>query len=132
MTKKRFYFFVSIVCGAGYGWFLLNYFNHSVHGIGCLFYKITHIPCPSCGTTRSIMALLQGNLCETIYYNPLGIVVFLIAVILPVWIVIDVFMRKESLFAFYNAVNKKFSFNIVTILLVLLLLCNWIWNIYKY
>ena len=132
MTKKRFYFFVSIVCGAGYSWLFLNYFNHSARWSVCLFYAITTIPCPSCGTTRSIMALLQRNLREALYNNPLGIIVFLIAIVLPIWIVIDMFMRKESLFAFYNWINKKFSFNIVTILIVLLLLANWIWNIYKY
>jgi len=133
MTKKRFYFFVSIVCFAGYGWIFLNYFNHSVRWIGCLFYKITRVPCPSCGATRSAIALLQGNLREALYFNPLGIVVLLIAIMLPVWILIDVITRKESLFSFYNWINKKFSFfNIVTISLILLLLCNWIWNIYKY
>ena len=132
MTKKRFYFFVSIVCGIGYSWLFLNYVNHSVRWADCLFYNITHIPCPSCGTTRSVMALLQGNLREALYYNPLGIIVSLIAITLPVWIVIDVCMRKETLFSFYNWINKKISFNIVTILIILLLLANWIWNIYKY
>ena len=131
MTKKRFYFFVSIVCVAGYIWIFLNYVEHSIRWAGCLFHKITHIPCPSCGSTRSVMALLQGNLYEALYFNPLGIVVFLIAIILPVWILIDMLTRKESLFAFYNRINKGFSFNAVTILIILLLLCNWIWNIYK-
>jgi len=132
MTKKRFYFFVSIVCVAGYFWIFLNYFNHSARWIGCLFYRITHIPCPSCGATRSVIALLQGNLREALYCNPLGIVVFLIAIIFPVWILTDVITRKESLFSFYNWINKGFSFNIITVLIILLLLCNWIWNVYKF
>jgi len=132
MTKKRFYFFVSIVCAAGYGWMFLNYFNHSAHWLGCLFYRITQIPCPSCGATRSAVALLQGNLREALLINPLGIVVFLIAVVFPVWILIDIITRKESLFSFYNRINKGFSFNVVTVLIILLFLGNWIWNIFKY
>jgi hypothetical protein len=131
MTKKHFYFFVLIICVTGYIWIFLNYFNHSVYWGGCLFHKITHIPCPSCGTTRSVMALLQGHLWEALYFNPLGIIVLLIAIALPVWALIDTITRKESLFSFYNRINKHFSFNYITIILILLLLANWGWNIYK-
>ena len=132
MTKKGFYFFVSMVCVAGYGWIFLNYFNHSVRWLGCLFYKITKIPCPSCGATRSAMALLQGNWRDALYYNPLGIVVLLMAIVLPVWILMDVIRRKESLFSFYKRINKEISFNIITVSIILLLLGNWIWNVFKY
>jgi hypothetical protein len=131
MTKKHFYFFVSGVCIAGYIWTVLNFFNHSIRGLGCLFHKTTSIPCPSCGTTRSIIALLRGKLCESLYINPLGIIVFSIALALPIWMLIDLITGKASLFEFYNRINRKFSFNIFTISIIVLLIANWVWNIFK-
>lgn len=44
-----------------------------LHGPGCLWRMMIHIPCPGCGLTRSIRALWHGNLVESFRYHPLGI-----------------------------------------------------------
>ena len=41
-------------------------------GIPCIFAEIFHTPCPGCGSTRSSIALLQGDLDGVVRYNPLG------------------------------------------------------------
>jgi len=56
----------------------------------CPFREWTNIPCLSCGTTRSAVELLSGNLAEALAYNPLaaaGGAVFVIGgVAAPLWI----------------------------------------------
>lgn len=45
--------------------------------VPCSFATMTHTPCPGCGTTRSALALLHGDLLTALRYNPLGPVVVL-------------------------------------------------------
>jgi Protein of unknown function (DUF2752). len=35
----------------------------------CLFYSAFHLYCPACGNTRSVTALLQGDLVQSLRYN---------------------------------------------------------------
>ena len=46
-------------------------------GMPCFFYRMTGIPCPGCGLTRSVLALLHGHLRESLLLHPLGPVLFL-------------------------------------------------------
>lgn len=41
-------------------------------GIPCAFARVFHTPCPGCGSTRSAIALLHGDLDGVLQYNPLG------------------------------------------------------------
>ena len=38
--------------------------------IGCVFLRITGIPCPGCGMTRAAMALMEYNFASAFYYHP--------------------------------------------------------------
>jgi len=48
----------------------------------CIFHEITGFPCPTCGGTRSLIALSQFDLVSSFMYNPLvplfavGLIVF--------------------------------------------------------
>ncbi|WP_147387881.1 DUF2752 domain-containing protein, partial [Fusobacterium periodonticum] len=46
----------------------------------CLFYNIYGVACPSCGMTRSYMALLHGDIHQAIYFHPLFWVVPLLLI----------------------------------------------------
>lgn len=37
----------------------------------CLFKQLTHLPCPTCGLTRSVLSLLRGEFGQAWLYNPL-------------------------------------------------------------
>jgi hypothetical protein len=40
----------------------------------CPLKRITDVPCPSCGGTRAVLALMQGNLHDAFLFNPLVII----------------------------------------------------------
>lgn len=43
----------------------------------CPLHAVTGIPCPTCGLTRGLGCLLQGQLEEALYFNPLLMVALL-------------------------------------------------------
>ncbi len=40
--------------------------------VPCAFARATHLPCPGCGSTRAVHALLHGDLAGVMRFNPLG------------------------------------------------------------
>jgi hypothetical protein len=52
------------------------------HLPGCIFHEITGFPCPTCGGTRSLIALSRLDLVSSLMYNPLvplfafGLIIF--------------------------------------------------------
>ena len=48
---------------------------------GCFFRKITDLECPGCGMTRATYAVLHGRFTEAFRLNPVGIILFPIAMI---------------------------------------------------
>jgi hypothetical protein len=97
----------------------------------CVLKNTVGLPCPSCGTTRSILHLVHGDLSSAVLLNPLGIIAFIVMIVSPFWLLYDYYNSKRTLWTIYLQLlsffqNKKFS--IVVIILVLL---NWIWNIQK-
>ena len=57
---------------------------------GCVFHALTGVPCPACGSTRAVLALLTGDLRAAFAFNPLvilGIACALgFALAAPVWL----------------------------------------------
>lgn len=47
-------------------------------GEGCFFRKVTQIPCPGCGMTRSVIALFHGDISLSLFYNPMTLLAFLL------------------------------------------------------
>jgi hypothetical protein len=118
----------------GYAWIImLQYINlsHAHEPDVCLFKYLTNIPCPSCGSSRSVMAILHGDIHEALYLNPLGFLIFAIMLITPFWITGDILLKRSSFFRFYQQIEILFRKRWIAIPAVLLVLINWIWNIKK-
>jgi hypothetical protein len=45
----------------------------------CLLKRLTGVPCPTCGSTRGVLALLSGEPVTALLYNPLVFVVAAVA-----------------------------------------------------
>ena len=135
LNRNKLYLILLLACFAGYVWVYYNYtynldnFNNGINT--CIIKQVTGIPCPSCGATRSIISLLQYNLEEALYWNPIGIILVIIMTISPIWIVFDYLRKKDSLYIFYRRVEVLFRNKYIVGIAIFLILANWIWNYQK-
>ncbi|MBP3191341.1 DUF2752 domain-containing protein [Natronogracilivirga saccharolytica] len=98
----------------------------------CPVNRLTGFPCPSCGTSRSIVLLLNGDVAGSLLINPLGVIAAGLLIVLPAWTLSDLIRKKETLLSYYQRaeayIGKQFWLASVLIILVL---ANWFWNIQK-
>lgn len=135
MTRKPLYILTLSLSLGGYLWLLFQilYSRHIeslMEGV-CLIKTATGIPCPSCGSTRSVVSLLEGRILDAMYWNPLGIILAILLVILPIWVVIDLMRNQSTFYNNYKKMETIFQNKIVIVISILLILSNWIWNIIK-
>ncbi len=122
-----------IACLAGF-----IYLFYNIHTLQsqtfrvCIIKNVTSYPCPSCGITRAVTLLLQGRIIESLLLNPFGIVVAIIMTIFPIWILTDIFLKKETFYFWYKKTEATIRKPAIALILILLVLFNWIWNIYKH
>lgn len=135
ISRKKLYFILIIACLAGYVWLYFNLTENltaNTNEIGvCLIKHVTNIPCPSCGSTRSVLSLFHGNFKQAIYWNPLGILLVLIMIIVPIWIIFDYFAKKETLLKAYLKTETFLKNKKIALPLIMMMMINWIWNIIK-
>lgn len=138
MTKKGIYRFTLIGVMAGYAWLTFSIFSlhtyNSGQGIwgGCLFKQLLHIPCPACGSTRSILVLIGGHPVTALQYNPFGYLLLAALLILPCWLAYDKWSGKSTYYQAYIQAERILRKPPVFFLFWLLVLANWIWKFFKY
>lgn len=87
----------------------------------CPFFAITGIPCPTCGTTRSILHLSSGHILSALGMNPL---MTLLVFFLLLWFIFSIISIAMSLPRPWIVLSPTEG-TVVRILIVLLLLLNW-------
>jgi Protein of unknown function (DUF2752) len=132
-SRNKIYLMLSIACVAGYIWLITSLTSTAVQqGINvCFIKRITTIPCPSCGSTRSLLCLLHGDVIQALLINPLGIVIAVIMLLTPVWLLYDFLFKKSSLYMAYQKMERIIRKPTFAIPLIALITLNWIWNITK-
>lgn len=133
-SPKTFYLILSLALVSGYTWaFLSLRFTEPLHHWwkGCFLKQFLGLPCPSCGTTRSVISFFQGDLERAFWLNPLGIALAMAMLILPLLLVYDLLKRRSQTWELYLRVIALFQRRPVWLTLALLLGLNWIWNICK-
>lgn len=134
LNRNKLYSLLLIACLAGYIWLYFSISKNNAGNISaeiCLIKHVTNIPCPSCGSTRSVISLSKGDFIGALNLNPIGYLVALIMLVAPIWIIADTIMRSNTLFAFYQKTETYLKKRKIAIPLILLLIINWIWNITK-
>ena len=133
-SPRQLYVFLSLLWFVGVVWLAFQWQKSMLHKPSipfCAFKLTTGHPCPACGTTRAIVLILEGRFYEAVALNPLGFLSFTGLVVFPVWLIYDFWDKKQSLWHFWNAFEKIMRIPFVYIPLIVLVLLNWIWNVYK-
>jgi len=130
--RNKLYSLLFTACVAGYIWIIysVNTINNGFFE-GCFIKQLTNIPCPSCGSTRSIISMMNGDFFGALKINPLGYIVAFIMLSSPIWIIVDILTKRKTLFTFYLKIESFCRKPQFAIPLLVLLLFNWIWNITK-
>jgi hypothetical protein len=139
MNRNRLYILVLILSLAGYvliGYNYQKYTNYSVNNSNelevCMFKSLTGLPCPSCGSTRSVTAIAHFDFFEALWWNPLGIIMSGAMILFPGWIIVDLFRKSDSFYRFFRKVELYFQKRGVAYFSIFVILLIWAWNIYKY
>lgn len=134
MKRNRLYLFLSAACVVGLAWIMITYNrNSSTEGDPgvCLFKRLTTLPCPSCGSTRSVLAILKGDFSGALMLNPIGFILMFFLLLTPGWILLDVTGNKSSLYNFFRKGEQFLQRKWVASIAILIVFANWIWNICK-
>jgi hypothetical protein len=135
MTRRRLYIVLLGLSLTGYAWLAWNVADearHSVPPSACLFKEVTGIPCPSCGTTRALIALLRGDVRGSVMINPFGALLALGLLIVPFWVLGDFLLSKETFYRRYAAAERILTrTRWMQAAAVAVVLFNWAWNISK-
>ena len=134
LNRNKLYIILFIACLAGYVWLyfsITHAFADNKSVDACMIKHATNIPCPSCGTTRSIISLTKGDWLGAFKFNPFGYIVASIMFVAPIWIFKDMMTHSNSLFLFYQKIETYLKKPRYVIPLILFVIINWIWNIIK-
>lgn len=132
MTRNKLYSIIGLACASGFLWLAAASFFPHVSGFGiCPFKHATGIPCPSCGVTRAVKLLLEGDLWHSLLMNPFGIIVASLMVVLPFWCVIDLIRSRATLLNIYQKSESTLRRPWIASVLAVLVVANWIWGISK-
>lgn len=93
----------------------------------CLFKSLTGLPCPGCGTVRSLHLLLHGDVVGSVQTNPLGLLLSLFFIASAVLVLRDIRHNDDLL---YRLMHYRWR-PTALVVVVLLTLANWLWNINK-
>lgn len=133
MTRNRLYSLLAIACFLGFAWlgFAMTMGGAFGKRSVCMFKNVTGYPCPSCGTTRAVMLLLHGHLVESVLMNPLGLIVGALMLLIPSLIAFDLLTGRDLLLRLYRKTETVIVKREIAILLAVLIILNWIWNVQK-
>jgi len=134
LNSNKLYWILFTACTVGYVWIYFiseKQFTENNQINGCLIKHLTNIPCPSCGSSRSVISLLNGDFIVALNFNPIGYIIVLTMLVAPVWIIMDTITKTNSLFNFYLKTENYLKKLKVAIPLILIIIMNWIWNITK-
>lgn len=125
--KNRYLLTIISILGGYFFVYLSTFLDpHQEHSV-CIYKNITGYPCPGCGMTRSTISLFRGDFLQSLMWNPLAIIVNIMAITALIWMLYDLITNKPS----FDKISKIKLHPIYLIIIALIVLANWIWNFKK-
>ncbi|MBR4787129.1 MAG: DUF2752 domain-containing protein [Bacteroidales bacterium] len=93
----------------------------------CPFHRITGLPCPGCGGVRVIHALMAMDIKGALNINPLSVI---LCILIPVFLILSWVDYFKNTHMMHN-IMAKIAHPIITFFIILVIIVNWFWNIYK-
>lgn len=132
MKRNKLYLLLGSATAAGYAYLAWSLHHESSGNLTpCLIKNVTGMPCPSCGSTRSVASIVSGNITQAALINPMGFLIAVIMLTVPFWLLYDITFKKDTLYINYLWAEKKLQVKWVAIALITLVIANWVWNINK-
>lgn len=88
----------------------------------CAFARIFGMPCPGCGSTRSVRAFVRGDLDGVLQHNPFGLLMAAVLGVFVVQALVSVFVRGDyrDVGSGRVGLGAKYALIVVAVLEVLL------------
>ena len=99
----------------------------SIMPVTCVLKKVTGIYCPSCGMTRSFEAILHFHFLDAIWYNILGIPLFIFIIFSVIMLIKDFIQNKFTYIS-----NLLYFFSKHYIFIFTLLIISFVFNNLKW
>lgn len=117
---KRIYNFVILCFIVIFVYLAIN----SKFEMDCIFKNFFGICCPGCGLTRSFRCILNLDFKNAIYYNILGIPLFIIIIICILMLVKDIIYNSNTAIYLFNKIGKKYYILIIILLIITMTINN--------
>ena len=132
-VSRKFPLSILIIFLAGIFWLLFDFFFKDLNFTPCLFKNVKGYACPACGTTRAFDAFFHGKLMQSFIYNPLWVVILLLAILVLPAMFLDLVFGSQNLQVRIKKFDNYFSKKPYLLLFFgILIVVNWYWNLLKY
>ncbi len=131
MTLRGFYTLAAAGCLCGWLW-TVGSVAYAGQGVwkGCLFKMLLHVPCPSCGATRAVMAVFRGDVTGAFCLNPLGLLLAAVLMLLPVWLLADLLRCRATLYRLFLRMDTLLQHRRAFVVFACAVLVNWVWIVF--
>jgi Protein of unknown function (DUF2752) len=126
-SRNRLYAGIGALGAAGGAWLICV--GAAGEATVCPFKLVTGLACPACGSTRAVLALLDGK--DPLQYNPLGLVTFAVAVVVLALMAKDLATGSDRLLRVWRNAEELLRRPPVALAGIAALLSNWAWTISK-
>jgi hypothetical protein len=135
VNRAKFYTLFVGLSIAGYAWLGWNIAERAGSPAAlpvCLFKQVTGLPCPSCGTTRAILEMIDGRIVDSLLVNPFGALAVAAMFIVPLWCIADLIRKSDSFYRAYGRGERLITQSrAISVLALAVVALNWLWNIAK-
>ncbi|NCQ34387.1 DUF2752 domain-containing protein [bacterium] len=107
--------------------FVFLWHHRLIQLVFCPIRDVTGVPCPTCGSTHAVVALLQGHPRSALRYNPLAVGFLAAGGATFLWAVVATLRPAWRIRPQFSAPEKR----VVIGMVVLGIMANWLYEVWR-